>query len=157
MSRVPPMRSRVHMMVRIEPWLCVVCFYSFVFWYKSHFCPRQQVHGYITFLALFLLFRPFCTCLLHLHYRTPFRHFPPLRCFFPLFSLPPTEDPQDKMHQGSYLDSQLALKTSATTPVTKCNPIELCLTLQTSNPIPRPFETSRDTPARILNHVPNPW
>ena len=59
----PLVRSRVRMMVRIEPWLCVACFYFIVFWYRSHFCPRQQVRDYITFLTLFLVFGPFCTCL----------------------------------------------------------------------------------------------
>ena len=108
-------------------------------------------------LPCFICFGLLAPVCLHLHFRTPFRHFPPLRCFFPLFSLSPTEDLQDKMHQGFYLGSQLALKTSATTSTIYCNPVELCLTLQTSNPIPRPFETSRDTPARILNHVPKPW
>ena len=76
------------------------------------------------------LFAPVC---LHLHYRTPFRHSPPL-CYFSLSSLSSTEDQQDKMHQGFYLDSQLALKTSVTTSTIKCNPMKLCLTLQTRNP-----------------------
>ena len=127
------MRSRVRKMVRIEPWLCVVCFYLFVFWYRSHFCPRQQVCDYITFLTLLFLFGPFCTCLLHLHYRTPFRHSPPL-CYFSPASLSSTEDQQDKMHQGFYLGNQLAMKTFATVSTTKWNPVELYLTLQTRNP-----------------------
>ena len=58
-----------------------------------------------------------CLCLallalvcLHLHYRTPFRHSPPV-CYFSLPSLSSTEDKQDKMHQGSCFGDQLALKT----------------------------------------------
>ena len=69
---------------------------------------------------------------LHLHHRTPFRH-PPL-CYLSLSSLSSTEDQQDKIHQGFYLGNQLAMKTFATASSTRCNPVELCLTLQTRNP-----------------------
>ena len=77
----------------------------------------------------------YCLCLalstlvcLHLHYRTPFRHSPPL-CYFSLSSLSSTEDKQDNMHQGFHLDDQQALKTFATTSSTKYNPV--CLHLKT--------------------------
>ena len=71
------------------------------------------------------LFAPVC---LHLHYRTPFRHSPPL-CYFSLSSLSSTEDKQDNMHQGFHLGDQQALKTLATTSSTKYNPV--CLYLKT--------------------------
>ena len=91
------------------------------------------------------LFAPVC---LHLHYRTPFRHSPPL-CYFSLSSLSSTEDQQDKLHQGFYLGNQLAKKTSATISTTKCNPVELCLTLQTRNPSLDPSRLHE-----ILQHEP---
>ena len=75
-------------------------------------------------------FAPVC---LHLHYRTPFRHSPPL-CYFSLSSLSSTEDRQDKIHQGFYVGNQLALKTFAAASSTKCNPMELCLPLKIRNP-----------------------
>ena len=74
------------------------------------------------------LFAPVC---LHLHYRTPFRHSPPL-CYFSLSSLSSTKDKQDNMHQGFHLGDQQALKTFATTSSTKYNPV--CLHLKTRNP-----------------------
>ena len=97
------------------------------------FCPRQQVRDYITFLTLILVFGPFGTCCLHLHYRTPFRHSPPL-CYFSLSSLSSTEDKQDKMHQGFYFGDQLALKTFAAASSTKYSPVELWLPLKIRNP-----------------------
>ena len=75
-------------------------------------------------------FAPIC---LHLHYRTPFRHSPPL-CYFSLSSLSSTEDKQDNMHQGFHLGDQQALKTFATTSSTKCSPLELWLPLKIRNP-----------------------
>ena len=75
------------------------------------------------------LFAPVC---LHLHYRTPFRHSPPL-CYFSLSSLSSTEDKQDKMHQGFHLSDQLALNTFATTSLTKYSPVELWLPLKIRN------------------------
>ena len=71
------------------------------------------------------LFAPVC---LHWHFRTPFRHSPPL-CYFSLSSLSSTEDKQDNMHQGFHLGDQQALKTFATTSSTKYN--HVCLYLKT--------------------------
>ena len=53
---------------------------------------------------------------------------------FPLISLSLTEDRQDKVHQGFYFDNQLAMKTSATISMTKCNPVEICLLPKIRNP-----------------------
>ena len=80
-----------------------------------------------------------CLCLallalvyLHLDYRTPFRHPPSM--LLPLSPLSSTKDQQDKMHQGFHLGDQLALETFFAASSTKCNPVELCLTLQARNP-----------------------
>ena len=70
---------------------------------------------------------------LHLHYRTPFRHSPPL-CYFSLSSLSSTEDRQDKVHQGFYFGDQLALEIFAAASLTKSSPVELCLPLKIRNP-----------------------
>ena len=78
----------------------------------------------------FALFAPVC---LHLHYRTPFRHSPPL-CYFSLSSLSSTEDRQDKVHQGFYFGDQPTLETFAAASSTKSSPVELCLPLMIRNP-----------------------
>ena len=79
-------------------------------------------------LPCFLCFALFAPGCLHLHYRTPFRHSPPL-CYFSLSSLSSTKDKQDNMHQGFHFGDQQALKTFATTSSTKYNPV--CLHLKT--------------------------
>ena len=122
------MRSRVCMVVRIEP-----CWVLLVFICLCFDISRTLALGnkYTTISpALFC-----CLCLalsalvcLHLHYRTPFRHSPPL-CYFSLSSLSSTEYKQDNMHQGFHLGDQQALKTFATTSSTKYNLV--CLHLKT--------------------------
>ena len=94
------------------------------------FCPRQQVHDYITFLILMLVFGLFAPVCLHLHYRTPFRHSPPL-CYFSLSSLTSTEDQQDRMHKGFHLGNQPVLNNFATASSSKYNPV--CSNLKTRN------------------------
>ena len=81
------------------------------------------------------LFAPVC---LHLHYRTPFRHSPPL-CYFPLSSLSSTKDRQDKVHRGFYFDNQRALETSVAASSTKCNPLELRFPLKIRDPFLDPL------------------
>ena len=96
------------------------------------------MHGYIIFLALFLFFGFLhlfvCTCTIE-----PPLGIPLLYATFSLSSLPPTENPQDKMHQGFYLGNQLTMKTSATSSTTRCNSVKLCLNLQTRNPFLDPL------------------
>ena len=148
-----PMRSRVRMMVRIGPWLCVACFYLFGLCFDIS-CTLALGNKYVTIspsLPCFFCLALFAPVCLHLHYRTPFRHPPPL-CYFSLSSLSSTEDQQDKMHQGFHLGDQLPLKTFAIASSTKCNPIELCLPLKDQKPIPRPLETSLESLTMSLTY-----
>ena len=57
----------------------------------------------------------------------------------PLSSLSSTEDKQDNMHQGFHLGDQQALMTFTTTSSTKCNPVELGLTLKIRDPFLDPL------------------
>ena len=146
MSRVPPMRSRVRVMVRIESWLCVACFYCLCFDISRTVALGNKYTTISSSLPCFLCFGLFAPVCLQLHYRTPFRHFPPL-CYFSLSSISSTEDQQDKKYQGFQLGNPLTMKTSATTSTTKCNPVKLCLALQTRNPFLDPLRLHK-----ILQH-----
>ena len=132
MSRVPPMRSPVRMMVRIKHDCVLLVFICLCFDIGRTFALGNK---YVTISpSLFSFVWPFLAPVcLHLHSRTPFRHSPPL-CCFSLSSLSSTEDKQDNMHQGFHLGDQQAPKTFATPSSTKCNPVELCLTLKIRNP-----------------------
>ena len=76
---------------------------------------------------------PFGTCFLHFHYRTPFRHPPPL-CYVSLSSLSPQLKAGMTRYTKDFTSDQLAMKTFATASSTKCNPVEICLLIKIRSP-----------------------